>query len=79
MVEDNYKMTDNELKPDEECLVCEYAHMLTPEGVLACSKPDWTVEFSNYAKLKKLVRYPHIFDPVWKNTKCRNFRKNEEK
>ena len=85
VVERQLLVLNNLLKTDvyeqgsrEECYKCSHRRGVAGNAHFACVKPDLAVMGSPHGIQEGWFMYPMLFDPVWKQTRCRNFESGAE-
>lgn len=56
-----------------ECYNCQYKANIQGDCHIRCLNPDDTLVFNSYGVNKGWAFYPFNYDPVWKESKCKNF------
>lgn len=64
---------ETELTHTNECYSCIHKRNVPGDAHIACSKPDPEVQGNPHGISHGWFFYPVNFDPIWKESNCRNF------
>lgn len=74
----NYLKLRTEITMGKECYHCSHKREVPGNCHISCSNPDKEMEGNPHGIQNGWFIYPLLFDPVWKEKKCRNFEKCKE-
>lgn len=64
---------ETKLTPSKECYSCIHKRNVPGDAHIACAKPDLGVRGNPHGINHGWFFYPVNFDPIWKETNCKNF------
>jgi len=57
-----------------ECYYCKHKKNIPWNTNIECNKPDTEMKGDIHGVKNGWFVYPHNFDPMWKEKKCKNFK-----
>jgi hypothetical protein len=61
-----------------ECYSCQHKRNVPCSAYVRCVKPDPKMVGVGWGKVNGWFDYPLLFDPVWKDLDCSNFKQKSE-
>jgi len=61
-----------------ECYSCVHKRAVTGSAHIQCLKPDADMKGYQHGINNGWFHYPSLYDPIWKETKCKNYENREQ-
>ena len=71
-------MANKERNMRNECWSCQHKENVPGNSHIQCNKPDPNMKGNAHGRASGWFWYPTLFDPVWKESDCVNYKEKKD-